>query len=199
MAARPSRYPACMRLGISLGLAVVCGLLGSACKSESTPPIYLDAEYQVRCLDCEQHATDDPAREVSRIGGELDTKITCSVSKIDGERSLNLLLDYNPGRESSRYGLRITRGLIDSAEQDDECTVRINEGQNNYEGACSGEDPTESLPCKVTFETEGEIISGTVYCDKIANPSNLVSDRYVVQPGTRDKPAKFEVHNCPGL
>ena len=43
------------------------------------------------------------------------------------------------------------------------------------------------------------IIEGRVYCEKITlvgAPSNY---RYLVDPGTDDDGAKFEIHNCDGL
>lgn len=188
-----------MRLGISLGFVVVCSLGGVACKTESSPPVYLDADYQLRCRDCEPRTGDDPEREIALLDGEFDFKITCEVKRISGKRSMNLVVAHDAERQADRYGIRITRGNIDEGDQSDECKVRINEGANIYEGACTGDDPSTEQPCKVSFDREGEIVEGSVYCDKIPNQANLASFRYLVNPGSDTKAMKFAVHNCTGI
>jgi hypothetical protein len=188
-----------MRLGISatLGLVLVCSL-GGACKSESTPPIYVDADWQLRCRDCEPRTADDPERKVAYLDGEFDFKITCDVKEISGKPSMTLVVAHDSDRQSERYGIRITRANIEG-DQPDECKVRINEGANIYEGACSGDDPTTEQPCKVSFDQKDQIVEARVYCDKIPNQANLASFRYLVDPGTDEKPIKLAVHNCTGL
>jgi hypothetical protein len=173
--------------------------VGAACKTESSPPIYLDANYQLRCLDCEPRTGDDPERDIALLDGENDFKITCDIKRISGKRSMTLVVDHNAEKESSRYGIRITRANIDADEQPGECKVRVTEGANIYEGACTGDEPSTEQPCTVKFERKAEIVEGRVYCDKIPNQANLASFRYLLDPGTNDKPMKFEVHNCTGL
>jgi len=188
-----------MRLGISWGFAVVCALGWSACKSEEEPPVYLETEYQLRCLDCQPSTSDEPERDIALLNGEFDFTVTCDVTRVGGERSMTLTAAYKARSSEDRYGFRITRGDIDSKEQTDECEVQVLEGANTYEGICTGDDPSDDKPCKVTFKPDGEIVEGTMYCDKVkllGAPSNF---RYLVDPGSSDKPAKFEVHNCSGL
>jgi hypothetical protein len=182
-----------------LGFVVVCSLGGAACKSESVPPIYLDADYQLRCEDCEPRTGDDPEREVALLDGEFDFTVDCSVKRISGKRSITLVATHDAKKQSDQYGFRITRGTIDDDTQSGECKIRITEGANTYEGACSGDDPTTEQPCKVTLTHKAEIISGSIFCDKIPNQANLASFRYLVDPGSNDKAMKFAVHNCPGL
>jgi hypothetical protein len=188
-----------MRLGISLGFAVVCSLGQVGCKTESTPPVYLDANYQLRCVDCEPRTGDDPEREVALLDGESDFVISCDVKRISGKQSLSLSFTHDVSRSSERYGIRITRANIDADDQSNECKVRITEGANIYEGACTGDDPTTEQPCKVSFTHKDEIVSGSIYCDKIPNQGNLASFRYLVNPGSDTKAMKLAVHNCTGL
>lgn len=188
-----------MRLGISLGFVVVCGLGAVACKTESNPPIYLDADYQLRCRDCEPRTGDDPEREIALLDGEQDFKISCEVKRISGKQSMTLNVVHEADRASNRYGIRITRANIDESDQSSECKVRITEGANTYEGACTGDDPSTEQPCKVSFDRKEEIVSGSVYCDKIPNQGNLSSFRYLVDPGTDTKAMTLAVHNCTGL
>jgi len=185
-----------MRLGLGLGLAVVVGFGALSCKSESTPPIYLDTDYQLRCLDCQPRTADEPEREVALLDGEFDWRVTCALSRISGNDSMNLVALHESERTSERYGIRVTRATVGEDEQSDECRVRITEGANTYEGACTSDEPSEDTPCQVEFEREGEIISGSVYCRRIPNMANLTSYRYLVDPGSNDKAAKLEVHNC---
>jgi hypothetical protein len=187
-----------MRLGFGLGLAVVLGVGLLSCTSESEPPIYFDANYQVRCLDCQPRTADEPERDIALLDGEFDWRISCAVSRIAGEDSLTLTATHETERTSQRYGVRITRAILGD-DQSSECRVRIIEGANTYEGACTSGEPTEELPCQVEFEREGGIIEGRVYCNRIRNEANLASYRYLVDPGSSDRAARIEVHNCSGL
>ena len=188
-----------MRLGLGLGFAVVLGVGSLSCKSESTPPIYLDANYQLRCLDCQPRTGDEPEREIALLDGEFDWRISCAVSRISGKDSITLTATHDVERTSDRYGFRITRGVVGDDEQSDECRVRITEGANTYEGACTGDEPSEDAPCQIELEQEGAVIEGSIYCDRIPNSANLTSYRYLVDPGSNDRAAKFEIHNCEGL
>jgi hypothetical protein len=171
----------------------------AACKTESAPPVYLDANYQLRCVDCEPRTGDDPEREVALLDGELDFTISCDVKRISGKNSLTLSFKHDGARPSDTYGIRVTRANIDAQDQSNECKVRITEGANIYEGACTGDDPSTEQPCKVSFDQKAEIVQGSVYCNKIPNQGNLASFRYLVDPGSQDKPMKLAVHNCTGL
>jgi hypothetical protein len=188
-----------MRLGLGLGFAVVLGLGSLACKSESEPPIYLDTDYQVRCLDCTPRTSDDPEREVALLDGEFDWTISCEIQRISGSDSMTLVATHESKRTSERYGLRISRANVGEDEQSDECEVRIIEGANTYEGACTADDPSAELPCQIDFDQEGEVIEGTIYCNRIPNEANLSSFRYLVDPGSNNRAARLEVHNCTGL
>jgi hypothetical protein len=159
----------------------------------------LDADYQLRCRDCEPRTSDDPEREIAYLDGEFDFKITCDVRRISGKRSLNLVVAHDAERQADRFGIRVTRANIDDGDQSGECKVRINEGANIYEGACTGDDPTTEQPCKVSFDRKDEIVEGSVYCAKIPNQANLASFRYLVDPGTEQRAMKLAVHNCTGL
>jgi hypothetical protein len=142
---------------------------------------------------------DDPEREIKLLDGENDFKITCTVQRISGKDSMNLVVQHEAERESSRYGIRLTRAVVGDEEQPGECKVRVTEGNNIYEGACTGGDPTTTQPCKVSFNRKDEVISGTVFCDKIPNQANLASFRYLVAPNSDDKGMKLAVHNCEAL
>lgn len=189
-----------MRLGIGWSFAVVGALSALSCKPDYDPPVYLEAKYQVRCLDCEQHAADEPARDIAQLDGEFDMTIECTVSKINSKRSLNLNVSYKPSSTEQRYGIRINRLNIDDKTQSDECEVQVVEGANTYKGTCTGDAPDEGKPCQVSFKPdEDNIVKGSLYCKRIPLVGSPVNYRYVVDPGTNDKPAKFEIQNCDGL
>ncbi|HKU44625.1 MAG TPA: hypothetical protein VJR89_40980 [Polyangiales bacterium] len=184
-----------MRLGISWGFAVGCALGALSCKPDYDPPVYLETEYQLRCLDCQPRTGDEPTREIAQLDGEFDMTIECAVSKISGKRSLKLDVKHKD------YGIRLNRVNIDDKAQSSECEVQVVEGANTYRGTCTGDDPGEDTPCKVSFKRDGDtsIVKGSVYCDQITllgAPSNY---RYLVDPGTEEDAAKFEIHNCDGL
>jgi len=189
-----------MRLGLSLGLVVVCGLGAFACKSESDPPVYLDAEYQLRCLDCTPATADSPEHEIQLLDGEFDWRVECDVRSIGGRPTLTVNAQYLPGRESDEYGFKFTRVAIgEDEEQTDVCTIAVTEADNTYEAGCTSGDPTGDKRCQVSFERKDEIVEGTVYCNKIPNPRFLQTYRYLVGPGSMTRGAKIAVHNCEGL
>jgi hypothetical protein len=183
---------------LTLGTSILLGLSLFGCKSESDPPVYLDAAYQLRCIDCQPRTADDPQREVKLLDGEEGWTITCSVSPVGGKPAVTFNASYRGERSSESYGLRVTRAPI-GGDPSDACLVRVVEGANTYEGKCTADDPDDQRPCKVDFEQDGNIVEGRVYCDRIPNNVNLSSFRYLVDPGSRDDSAKLQIHNCEGL
>lgn len=182
-----------------MGLAVVCVLGTFACKSESDPPVYLDAQYQLRCIDCTPRTSDSPEHEIALLDGEFDWKVECSVDEIDGNETLTVDALYNVRRESERYGIEITRVRLGDEDQSDDCVITLTEGDNTYEAGCTRGDPEGDKRCKVSFDRKAEVVEGTIFCDKIPSPQFLQNYRYLVAPGSNDRPAKIEVHNCQGL
>jgi hypothetical protein len=188
-----------MRLPLAIAPAVL--LLLAACKSESDPPVYLGAEYQLRCLDCEPRMPDSPVREVALLDGEEGWTISCSIRELSGRPAMNLDARYQGEREDDRYGLRIRSAHI-GGEVNDQCRVRVTEGVNEFEGGCTKGDPDPSVDaqCKVSFKVyDPQIIRGQVFCDQLPQPAAVTNFRYLVSPGTRDEPMEFDVYNCEGL
>ena len=187
-----------------LGLAFVLPALALAsCTSNTTPVIYLDLDYQVRCLDCEPRGPDDPSREVHNVNGEDGFNLECSVTKSkDGVRRLTFLAEHlNPDKPSSNYSLKISQGNLDEDESENICEVKVVESANTYSGNASGEDPNpdDGAPCQVKFSEKDGVIEGSVYCIKIPNSANMSTTRYVVATGTRTDPASFKIYGCRGL
>jgi hypothetical protein len=189
-----------MRLPLAIGPLVL--ILLAACKSESEPPVYLEADYQLRCIDCDPRMPDAPIREVALLDGEEGWKISCSIKELSGRPAMTLDARYQGERADDKHGLRITRAHI-GGDVNDQCVVRVTEGVNEFEGGCTkgDPDPEANMPCKVSFKVyDQQIIRGNVLCDQLPQPAAQTNFRYLVKPGgKRDQGMSFEVYNCEGL
>lgn len=181
-------------MGWMLGL----GLGAFACTSDTTPVIYVDLSYQVRCLDCDPRAPDSAARRIKAVEGELGLKLECRARSIEGTRRVTWLSDHRRQNSDDSYMLSITNLNIEGEESEGPCEVAITEGPNTYKGACGSDDPTPGRPCKVSVDVEDGVVRGEVYCDDIPNEVTNSLTRYLVAPVSRE-PATFQVYGCRDL
>lgn len=190
-----------MRPSPFLALAALChaACLLAGCAEEDPAPLYVQTEYQVRCLGCQPQAVDDRARVVQALDGENGFTIECSTNDRGGDRLVTFSAIYtDPEQESRSHSISIAQAALDGDDPGSSCTVTVTEGANTYEGRCTGDDPTEERPCRVELSAEGGVVSGTVLCEGIANRSAAMVTRHVVAPGTEEA-VEFEVHGCLGL
>ncbi len=180
-------------------LAFVLGVVLPACSTEDPLPVYVDIDYQVRCLDCVPLAVDYPARRIRHVDGEADYEISCAVR--EGERrAVTFEVDYrDPDNSSRRHRLQVNSALIDGKDPGKSCRVRVVEGNTTFEGRCTSGDPTAEETCKVSFDVEDDVLKGRIYCDEITSTAMLSTKRYLVQSGTVDEPVEFELQGCDGL
>jgi hypothetical protein len=184
-------------IGFSLGLECLI----AACSSDSTPTVYVDLAYQVRCLDCEPRSPDDPAHEIKVVDGEAGYKLDCAVRKVSGTRRVDFDVTYNdPAKSDSDHVFKISGASVDGDDPTLQCSAHIVEGDNTYDGSCSSDPPaTSGGPCQASLSVKNGVIEGSLYCDNIENGANISSTRYIVAPGTESDPAKFSLYGCTGL
>lgn len=185
-----------MRRLFVLAIAAASSL---ACAEEDPPPLYVDVNYQVRCVDCEPRSADDAARDVRAIDGELGFNVECSVTERSGDRLLTFRAAYMDAERPSRnYGISLVQANLEGGDPGGSCIVVVSEGNNTYEGGCTADEPDDGNPCQVELEAEDGIVTGTILCESVPNKNSAMITRHLVDPNSED-PAEFEVHGCRGL
>lgn len=184
---------------LALGSAL-SGLVAS-CASEDAAPLYVDATYQLRCIDCSPRVPDDPVRDIQVLDGERGFTVECNVNDAGGKKELTFSAKYVDATSSSKnYELKISQARYEGKDPGSDCEVSVAESANRYVGKCTAGTPTATEPCQLSFKIDGDIVKGSVFCDKIPNPSTSPQTvRYLVAPFETTEPVKFEVHGCPGL
>jgi hypothetical protein len=182
-------------IGLALG-----ALSLAACSSESTPAVYMDLSYQVRCLDCEPRAADYPERMIKNVDGEDGYALKCEVTQTAGARRVTFSSTHlDPKASSTDHVFKISLGNIDRDDAEHPCEVKVIEGANSYVGAGTSDPPSDAAPCQARFSVKDGVITGGVYCDNIPGEVDATTTRYVVAPATRSDPAAFKLYGCAGL
>ena len=185
------------RLAVSCLVSFSCasvGLLG--CVEDDPAALFLDLDYQVRCLDCEPRSNDEPARKIHAVDGEDDLTINCSTELRDGDRLVTISLEHvDPEDGDVDYSLSIDQVNLDSKDPGSGCRINAKEGPNVYEGNCSGSEPSEDEPCVIKLEQEGDGVTGTLHCVRIPNKAQPTLTRHIVASGS-EKAAKLEATGC---
>lgn len=171
----------------------------ASCSSDTTPTVYIQLSYQVRCLDCSPRAPDDNQHDVKNVDGEDGYKLTCDVKKEGGERKVDFAVEHVSSDAGSNYTFKLDSGNLDGDDSSGACQITVIEGDNTYKAACSSDEPSESSPCQAHFNVDNGIIKGSVLCNNIANEATSTLTRYVVKPGTRADAAEFALYGCAGL
>ena len=182
-------------------LTVLCvtWLLGG-CTSQDSSPVFLDMEYQVRCITCEPRSPDNEKRSIMLLDGEEGHSVRCRIGERSGDRFLTFSMTFiDEVTESKNYGLDIFEANIDDNDPGNTCEVTVREGNNTYKGECTGSEPDEDATCQLEFAPEGDILRGSVLCLEMTNQVNNTTFRRVVKPGKKDEAADFEIHGCSGL
>ena len=176
-------------------------LLVPACVSEDAGPIYLETEYQVRCVRCEPRAPDNPIRKIEYLSGENGFDITCQVTERGGNKVVTMEADFSDAEAESRnYSLRLRLVSLDKSDPGPDCQVTVREGSNTYEGGCTAGEPDEEHPCKISLSRDGDdAIAGSIMCEEISNKANKGTKRHVVAPLSTDEAAEFKIYNCTDL
>ncbi|MDD9933515.1 MAG: hypothetical protein OXT09_07930 [Myxococcales bacterium] len=185
-----------------LFLSLIAALVGTVagCTEEDPAPLFMDIRYQVRCVDCEPRAPDDPVRDVELLDGEQGYTIMCRANTRDGDRLLTFSTTFiNPDMESENFSISVLQVNLDDDDPGSDCSVQVKEGSNTYEGDCTSGDPTVEEPCSVDFSVDGDVVTGEIFCADVPNRNMAMTKRHLVAPGEEEEGAQFELHGCTGL
>jgi hypothetical protein len=170
-----------------------------ACADEDPPPLYVDVDYQVRCIECQPIAPDDAVRRVDALDGERGFAVECNVTRREGDRLLTFNAAYtDPDEARNNYSIGLIQVNLDGAGPGNSCRVTVVEGNNSYEGLCTNDDPSSEQPCRVELEAEDGIVMGSVLCENVPNRNQSMLTRHLVAPNSQSA-ARFEVHGCVDL
>jgi hypothetical protein len=182
-------------LGLSLLLASL-----SSCTSFDPAPVYVQMDYQMRCIDC-QGSSDHAAHNIKALNGEKDLSLECSVTQQGSARLLSFSL--LSGGEGPSYELEVSQLRLDGKGTGDACRVTVEEGGTLYGGKmlgkCTPDEPTMDNPCQIKVDVDGDIIDGTIYCKQLTAAGNTSIWSHLVDPFSSSDPAVFELRNCTGL
>jgi len=193
-----------MRVLLSVGCLFAVAVAAMGCNNVDPAPLYIDIDYQVRCLDCEPRSPDDPARRIALINGELGYQMDCHTSVVDGDEVLSFSILYSdPDDSSARHEIAVDRVDYQSGQPGSKCEVSVRERSNLYEGGCTGSTPTADEPCQIEINVEDGVVRGEILCLEIPNSNIVTSTRNLVhsdETGEPDeRPAVFEIYGCTGI
>jgi hypothetical protein len=183
----------------SIGWLLGLGFGVLACTSDTTPAVYVDLAYQVRCNDCQPRVTDESAHPIKAVNGEGDLDLRCRAESSSGVKRVNIRAAHFNEISTSNYAFTIENGSLEGDESEGPCRLEVIEGNDTFEGACGTDEPTEDRPCQVKFSLEKGVVKGTAYCHRITKVGVPSEYRYVVLPGERAEPATFQVYGCADL
>ncbi len=195
-------------------LLVIMAVLAIGCSNTDPAPVYIDLDYQVRCLDCEPRSPDDPKRVFALLDGDLGEEpdsfyeLRCHANTVGKHRVLTFSAKYtSPTNDSKDHSFKVAQVEFEGDDPGSNCNVEIREGSNHYKGKCGGDAPlsTADVPCQIALAVENGILNGTLRCVDLPNESLKTSTRHIVRSDRADpmadddKPATFEFDGCTGL
>lgn len=186
-------------------LLAVVTLAVTSCSSTDAPAVFIELDYQVRCLICEPRAPDDAKREIMTLDDDQGYQVDCHVSTVGKDRVLSFSAVYDAPDSVMDHSIELLQAAYEGDDPGSKCLVRVREKSNRYIGKCTGGDPTPDAPCQVEVHVSDGIVKGTLFCDEFANEAIKSSKRHLVISDASDPdapdlvPATFEIHGCRGL
>ncbi len=192
-------------------LASAAGFVLSSCGTNTPPPTYVEATWQVRCLRFDgtpmtTGCTQPPQRGVYGYDGTERQDVVCSIAERGMVRTINFSA-YGQGEDGVRFGIVLANATIPAAggTPTSSCTFSFSYG-NQYQARCGGADPSPEQPCQVRNITFGELDGSStmrveVYCVEAPNTADSSIRRGVSEPGSGDgqelSPFVVTYYDCP--
>lgn len=181
-------------------LLSLLGLSALSCSDLDAAPLFVDIQYQVRCVNCQPIADHDEPRNITVLDGEAGFTVRCRYFRKDGDRIVTFSSQFmDEEGTSNNYSVEIREANMDAFDPGSACEVSVTEGANEYLGKCTSRRPNEATPCRLEFEFEAGIITGSLLCMDVTNRANMQTSRHVTKPGEDDEAAPFEIHGCVDL
>jgi len=180
-------------VGLAAGLLAATSL--SACVNDDPPPIVVEVDYQVRCVDCTPRAPDEPAHDITAVTGQHGFRVSCTGDEYGGSKTVSFSVDTNELQSNGNQGFSLAiHQALPGPDPGPSCRVNAREGVNRYEGRCSADDPTDEIPGQVVMHWDEHLLASTVLRRHIRD--EIGSSRWIVASGS-EEPAEFTVHGCP--
>lgn len=183
-----------MRPNPSLYLAFVVGL-ATGCTELDDPPVWVEFDYQVRCVDCVPKSFNDDPHNIGALDGDDGLNVTCTS---EGDK-ITVQVTYDQDGTDEDWGFRLDSADVSEGGPGNGCTITVRESASEYRGACTADAPTTEAPCQVKLTHDDYLVSGTILCENIPNRVEKTVTRHVTKPGSDTMPFAFEVQNCEGL
>ena len=185
-----------MRILLVLPLALCASLVLGACNETDPEALYIDVRYQLRCKDCSPRTNDGPVRDVHDLDGDGGFDLSCTTSTGDEGRLIDFSLEYtDPKDDHKNISLVVDQAGLGDAPHGAACSLKVSDGGSTYEGRCANGETTDERPCAIALERSGDIVRGTLDCDRIPIQDMLSPFRYLKAPSS-DKPAQIEIRGC---
>jgi hypothetical protein len=183
-----------MRPNPSLYLAFVAGL-ATGCTELDDPPVWVDFNYQVRCVDCVPMSFNDDPHQIQALDGDDGLDTSCIAE--DGRIALEVTFDAEGDNDD--WSFQLDGAEVGEDSPGNGCSVTVSEGVSEYTGGCTADDPSVEAPCQVELSKDDYVVSGTIFCKRIPNIAEQTVTRYVTRPGSDSMPFEIEIQNCEGL
>lgn len=187
-------------------LLLAVAITAADCSNVDPAPLFIDVDYQVRCIDCEPRSPDDPKRRIMTLDGDNGYQLDCHASVVGTDRVLSFSAKYDdPEASAKNHSIEVLQVGYEEKDPGSKCEVRVRERSNRYIGKCTDGDPTPDTPCQVKLKVEDGIVKGSLFCIGIPNEAIESSVRYLVHSDDPDPmaddrvPATFEVQGCTGI
>lgn len=182
---------------------VICLLLAgtiTSCVQEDKPPVRAKLDFQLFCQPshgCRGLASGDKNIIKSGVDNQQGLFISCSTGEKKSEFGFYV--------ESDNFTIDVENH---SSSKDSTCLVRVVQGKNSYEKACSvstkgtancDEEVFDgSLPCKISVKRDDSTISGTLCCRNIPleGMQAFGDELSLISATDISKPANFEFKYC---
>jgi hypothetical protein len=191
--------------------AFAAGSALSSCGTNTPPPVYVEATWQVRCLRFDgtpmtSGCTEPPQRSVFGYNGTDQQQVACSIREAGAVRTINFRA-FGRGADGVSFGLTLANASIPAAggSPSGACTFSFNE-DNVYSAPCSGVEPSMMTPCQVGNITFGELDGSQtmrveVYCIEAPATADSTIHRGISLPGSGDgqeyEPFPVTFYDCP--
>jgi len=191
--------PRLLALPLALPLAVAAFVGGLGCNQSDPEALYIDALYQMRCLDCEPRSNDGPVRDIHHLDGDQGFDLGCDLSPASGDGTLvSFYARYvDPENDAKNFSFEVSRAGLDGADPGATCAVKVLDNGTTYEGNCVATDDMPEPPCTVSLAKDGDVIRGSVMCERIPVQDMREPIRYLYKPNSK-KAAPIEIRGCGG-
>jgi hypothetical protein len=175
-----------------------------SCSSADAPAVFIDIDYQIRCLECEPRSPDDAKRQIETLDDDMGYAVDCNVTGSGKNQVVSFSLSFDSDGVAKDHSIEAKEVPLGGGEPGSKCIVRVKEIANTYAGKCASDEPEPGAECRIETKLEGDVITGTVLCANMPNASIESSTRHLVlsEFGSMHEdltPAEFELHGCAGL